>query len=80
MTGARGGSGRTIDTSARFSSGSVATMARAAAEGLTPTSRGVGVGTVAPAPKWRVMTSTTIAGSVSPTTMTVMLLGTYQCL
>ena len=78
VVGSRGRSSRAIDTSARVSSGSVATMARGPAVGLIPTSRGVGSGTVGPPPKCLVMTSTTMAGSVSPTTMTVMLLGTYQ--
>ena len=78
VTGPRGGSSLAMDTSARVSSGSVTTMARDVAVGLTPTSRGVGVATVRPPLNCCVMTSATMAGSVSPTTITVMLLGTYQ--
>ena len=78
VVGPRGGSSRTIETSARVSSGSVATIARGPAVGLTPTSRGAGRGTAGPPPNARLITSTTVAGSVSPTTITVMLLGTYQ--
>ena len=78
VSGPRGGPSRTIETSARVSSGSVATIARGPAVGLTPTPRGAGRGTAGPPPNARVITSTTVAGSVSPTTITVMLLGTYQ--
>ena len=78
VTGPRGASSRVNETSERVSSGSVATMARCFVEGLMPTARGVGRGTVRPPPKCRAMTSATMAGSVSPTTITVMLLGTYQ--
>ena len=76
--GPRGGSSRAMDTSERVSSGSVTTMARWPTVGFTPTSRGVGLGTVGPLPNSFSMTSATMAGFVSPTTSTVMLLGTYQ--
>jgi hypothetical protein len=78
VTGPRGGSSLAMEISARVSSGSVTTIAREAAVGLTPASRGRGCATVRPPPKCCVMASATMAGSVSPTTITVMLLGTYQ--
>ena len=76
--GPRGKSSRAIDTSERVSSGSVTTMARCPTVAFTPTSRGVGLGTVGPPPNSFWITSATMAGSMSPTTSTVMLLGTYQ--
>ncbi len=78
VAGSRGGSIRTIETSERVSSESVTTTARGPAVALTPTSRGAGRGTVGPPPKSRLIRSTTSAGSASPTTITVILLGTYQ--
>ena len=78
VTGPRGRSSLEIETSARVSSGSVTTMARGTEVGLTPTSRGAGFGAVGPPPNCCAITSATMAGSVSPTTISVMLLGTYQ--
>src|SRR6185369_2665471 len=77
VAGSRGGSIRTIETSERVSSESVTTTARGEVV-LTPTLRGAGRGTVGPPPKSRLIRSTTSAGSASPTTITVILLGTYQ--
>ena len=76
--GPRGGSTRTIATLARVSSASVATMARVPLVALIPTSSAAGRGTTGPPAKCFLMLSATAAGSTSPTTMTVMLLGLYQ--